>query len=304
MDFLMTLCAESIYIIENFLIVFGYLVFMEYKGKHLKRDIVFQVFFIYFFQKISTPLSLYLTGTNVFSVLANIIMMTILTFVFYRGGLWRRFFGIIMYLGPALLAELLVWPSIHNIIERIEGADAAYQIIYSIREYRNLAIILCGQIILVLWVIVLLVWKICEEKRWMKEYILFLVIPIYQLIIFLVYYNGCEKIDVPSIVVGWLLYLFGILIDVAILYLITGMIKKMKLEKELSALYKKRTEELDYYMQVNNHMEEVRELRHEFANQLQVIYGLLEEEDTDKVIRMLDATNKYVESKFEVVKGE
>lgn len=299
MDFLMTLCAESIYIIENFLIVFGYLVFMEYKGNHLKRDVVVQVLFIYLFQKASTTLSLFLTGINVYGVISNIIMMTVLTFIFYRGGLWRRFFGIIMYLGPALLAELLSWPLIHNIIERIEGADAIYQIIYSVREYRNLAIILCGQIILVLWVIVLLVWKICEEKRWLKEYILFLVIPIYQLIIFLVYYNGCEKIDVSSIVVGWLLYLFGILIDMAILYLITGMIKKMKLEKELDALYKKRKEELNYYMQVNNHMEEVRELRHEFANQLQVIYGLLEEENTDKVMRMLNATNEYVESKFE-----
>ena len=51
MDFLMTLCAESIYIIENFLIVFGYLVFMEYKGNHLKRDVVIQVLFIYLFQK-------------------------------------------------------------------------------------------------------------------------------------------------------------------------------------------------------------------------------------------------------------
>ena len=37
-------------------------------------------------------------------------------------------------------------------------------------------------------------------------------------------------------------YIFGILIDMAILYLITGMIKKMKLEKELNALYKKRKE--------------------------------------------------------------
>ena len=51
-------------------------------------------------------------------------------------------------------------------------------------------------------------------------------------------------------------------------------------------------------------MENVRELRHEFANQLQVIYGLMEEKDTDKVRVMLDASQQNMEHIFADVKDE
>lgn len=304
MNWLMTLCAESIYIIENFMIIFAFVALLEYKGKHLKTSIVGQVLFIYLFQKVSTPLSIALTGENKCSVIANILMLVMITVILYRGTFWRRTFAILIYLGPALLAEALAWPLIHKIIMRIEGFDAVYQVIYSVTEYRNLATILCGQIILILWVMMLLLWKVFMDNWWIKEYLLFIIIPIYQLIIFLIYYNSCERIDVSSIVIGWFLYIFGIGIDVAILYLITSMLKRIKLEKELSELYQKRKKELDYYVQVNEHMENVRELRHEFANQLQVIYGLMEEKDTDKVKMMLDAMHKNMELIFADVKDE
>lgn len=164
--------------------------------------------------------------------------------------------------------------------------------------FKNFLFIFCGQIILILWAIALLLWKVCAEKRWFKEYFLFIIIPVYQMIIFMVYYSSCETIDAASIMIGWFLYLFGLFIDGAIWYLISGMVKKIQMEKELRELYQKRQEELAYYMMVNSHMEEVRQLRHEFANQLQVIYGLLEVEDADKVKEMLDATYRNIESKF------
>lgn len=304
MNWLMTVCAESIYIIENFMIVLAFVILMKYKGKHLKISVIGQVLFIYLFQKISTPLSIALTGENSLSVIANILVEVIISIIFYKGTFWRRTFAIISYLLPALLSEALVWPLIHKIIMRIEGIDATYQMIYEVVEYRNLATILCGQIILILWVMMLLLWRVTIDNKWIKEYLLFMIIPVYQLVIFFIYYNSCEKINVPSIVTGWFLYIFGIGIDVAILYLVSGMLKRVRLEKELSELYQKRKEELEYYVQVNGHMENVRELRHEFANQLQVIYGLMEEKDTDKVRMMLDAIHENMEHVFADVSDE
>ena len=57
-------------------------------------------------------------------------------------------------------------------------------------------------------------------------------------------------------------------------------------------------EELAYYMMINDKMEQTRFLRHEFANQMQVIYGLLETKDTEKVKQLLDRTKEKVEQTF------
>ncbi len=305
MNWMMTICAESLYIIENFLIVFGCCAILEYKGKRIKLSIIMQVLAVYFFQKISTPISFFFTGDIMLSLPLNILMMFGISIIFYKGSFGKKIFAISMYLVPALTAEVLVQPLIYDIIMRIEGKETGYQIVYSVPEYRYLAIILCGQFILILWVLMLLFWKIFMENRWIKEYLLFIIIPIYQFIIFMVYYYSCETIDAKSILTGWFIYMFGIVIDVASLYLISGMLKRIRMEKELSELYQKRKEELDYYMQINGHMENVRELRHEFANQLQVIYGLMEEKDTAKVRRMLDAIYQNMEHTFiDMEKGE
>ena len=298
MEWLMTICAESTYIFENFLIIFGFCALMEPKSKRPVRSIFVQVLFIYLFQKVSAFLSFYFTNASVFSVTANVIMMLAVSYVFYKGALWKRFLSIAMYLVPAFSSEAIAWPLTYQMLTRTEGVDLAKADVFGVTIYRNLAIIFCGQIILILWAIALLLWKVCAEKRWIKEFFLFIVIPVYQMIIFMVYYSSCETIDIASIIIGWFLYLFGFFIDGAILYLISGMVKKMQMEKELRELYRKRQEELTYYMMVNSHIEEVRQMRHEFANQLQVMYGLLEVEDEGKVKEMLDAICGNIESRI------
>lgn len=298
MEWLMTICAESIYIFENFLIIFGFWALMEPRSKRPRLSACFQVIFIYLFQKVSTYLSFYFTDASVFSVIANVIMMLTVSYVYYKGPFWKRLLSIAIYLVPAFCSEAIAWPLTHQMLIRTKGFDLAKADVFGTTIYRNLAIIFCGQIILILWAIALLLWKVCAEKRWIKEYFLFIVIPVYQMIIFMVYYSSCDKIDIASIIIGWFLYLFGLFIDGAILYLISGMVKKMQMEKELRELYQKRQEELTYYMMVNSHIEEVRQMRHEYANQLQVIYGLLEVEDEGKVKEMLDAICGNIESKI------
>lgn len=298
MEWLMTICAESIYIFENFLIIFGFWALMEPRSKRPRLSACLQVIFIYLFQKVSTYLSFYFTEASVFSVIANVIMMLTVSYVYYKGPFWKRLLSIAIYLVPAFCSEAIAWPLTHQMLIRTKGFDLAKADVFGTTIYRNLAIIFCGQIILILWAIALLLWKVCAEKRWIKEYFLFIVIPVYQMIIFMVYYSSCETIDIVSIIIGWFLYLFGLFIDGAILYLISGMVKKMQMEKELRELYQKRKEELTYYMMVNSHIEEVRQMRHEFANQLQVIYGLLEVEDEGKVKEMLDAICGNIESKI------
>ena len=144
----------------------------------------------------------------------------------------------------------------------------------------------------------MLIWKLIEERRLIKECVLYLTLPMYQIVILIIYYSFCGEIRFENIMIGWLLFIFGIFIDVSVIYLINGIFTKLKVEREISKLQEKRQEELAYYMMVNGKMEQTRFLRHEFANQMQIIYGLLETKDAAKVRQMLDKTKEKMEQTF------
>ena len=78
--------------------------------------------------------------------------------------------------------------------------------------------------------------------------------------------------------------------EIGTIYLVNRMVKKVESERKLSRLYQQRELELKYYDDINRHMEEIRMLRHEYANQLQVIYDLLDnhcEEKAEEMIQMI-----------------
>jgi len=152
--------------------------------------------------------------------------------------------------------------------------------------------------LLALWGTLVLLVKMFTEHRIIKESILYLTLPIYQILIFIIYYSFCGEIHFENVMVGWLLFMFGIVIDVSVIYLLNGIFQKLKLEREISVLQEKRQEELAYYMMVNDKMEQTRFLRHEFANQMQIIYGLLGTREMEKVRVLLDKTKENIERIF------
>jgi len=216
----------------------------------------------------------------------------------YKGNITKKIGVYFIYMGPALVSELTAYNLLHMIATRNKIPVATLASFFQTDEYRNLGVILCGQLLLALWGTLVLLVKMFTEHRMVKECILYLTLPIYQILIFIIYYSFCGKIHFENVMIGWLLFLFGIIIDVSVIYLINGIFKKLKVEREISEVQEKRQEELAYYMMVNDKLEQSRFLRHEFANQMQVIYGLLETKDTEKVKQMLDKTREKVEQTF------
>jgi len=294
-EVMMTIFAESIYIVENLLIFCGYALLTEYKGKNVKLGIAIQALFTYVFQKISANIDLSLTGTVIHSTIINFILGLIIGCIFYNGKFLEKCAVFFMYMGPAFVGEYITYQLLLSIAERNHILATEVAVYFNMPEYRNMGIIFCGQVILICWGAIMAVWILITERCWIKEYLLYLILPVYQIIIFIIYYSFCGDIRFENVMVGWLLFMFGIVIDVSVIYLINGIFKKLKIECEICEVQEKRQEELAYYMMVNDKMEQSRFLRHEFANQMQVIYGLLEMKDTEKVKQMLDKTREKVE---------
>ena len=297
-EILMTMFAESVYIIENLMIFCGYAIITEYKGENIKLGIVIQALFTYVFQKITSNIDLNLTGSVVHSTIINVIAGLIIGCIFYKGRFLKKCSVFMVYMGPAFIGEFITYQLLLNIAERNNILETEVSVYFSMPEYRNIGIIFCGQVILICWGGIMLFWKLVEEHRLIKECFLYLLLPVYQILIFIIYFSFCGKIRFENVMIGWLLFLFGIIIDVSVIYLINGIFKKLKVEREISEVQEKRQEELAYYMMVNDKLEQSRFLRHEFANQMQVIYGLLETKDTEKVKQMLDRTREKVEQTF------
>ena len=74
------------------------------------------------------------------------------------------------------------------------------------------------------------------DRFWIKEYLLYIMVPFYQLILFFIYYRNCGKIADKELTAGVLLVSFSLVIDFSIIYLVNGMLKKIQLEKEVTAL--------------------------------------------------------------------
>lgn len=295
MSYLMTICAESTYFGENLYMVGMFWVILGPKTeKSRKWQIPFQMAFIYVFQKITTSMSLTLTGDTQLSVLCNIIMICILCFRCYQGTAGKKFLTVMLYVIPALVSDVIAWILTHDILIRVLGYDVTNYDVLGNVLYRNLAIILCAQVLLILWFTVVAIVSAVKNRRWVKEYFLFLIIPVYQLYILSIYYRFCDVIDEKSILMGWFLHVFGLGIDIVFYYLMQGMLQKIQMEHMLQQLKENRKKDLEYYLELNRQIEKMRFDKHEFAGQLQVIYGLLEGKEGEKGKDLLEAAYEKI----------
>jgi len=295
---LMTFAGDSMKCIEALTIFLGFVLLTEYKGKNKTLGFMGPGLFFYVFHVIALQISLYLSGSAQMSTIINFLMIFIIGLVCYKGSVLRKIAAFALYVVPALIAEFATYALMPGIDKNSADMDVSVTMYVNSSEYRNVMITICGQIFLVIWLVFILIWKIIEERRMIKECVLYLILPVYQLFIVYIYYSFCGEIRFENVITGWFLFVFGVVIDVSVIYLINGIFRKLKVEHEISEVQEKRQEELAYYMMVNDKLEQSRFLRHEFANQMQVIYGLLETKDTEKVKQMLDRTREKVEQTF------
>lgn len=290
MESVVTVCSYSILFLENLIIIYNCMTILKYKFKNILLGCLYQEIFL---------LGLDIIRDYAITLFVNpfflIFLMQIITYIMicilYRGSAKRKLFALGLYLIPAYLGEIVALLVMKQIaVARAQAWIDAYPAFYMFPEYKVFGYIFCAQTILCFWGIGTFIWRYIETHIWVKEYIIFVILGVYQEILLIIYYSQSEELTEQKVYTGLLFFTLGFVLEIGTIYLVNRMVKKVESERKLSRLYQQRELELRYYDDINRHMEEIRMLRHEYANQLQVIYDLLDnhcEEKAEEMIQMI-----------------
>ncbi|MBR5801027.1 MAG: sensor histidine kinase [Lachnospiraceae bacterium] len=199
----------------------------------------------------------------------------------------------ISLIGESGTAYLLLTTAHSRGIDMLYGYDS----MYAHTEYVVLSSIYSTLIFFVLFMILLVLWKGIVDRFWMKAYLLYIIVPFYQLILILIYYATCKNLEEIELTIGVILVVFSLIIDFSLIYLVGGMLKKEQVEKELTALYAQRQTEQQYYEMAVNNMTELKEIKQNYTGQLQNIYDLLENGENNSEIKdLLDRSSQKLQA--------
>lgn len=121
-----------------------------------------------------------------------------------------------------------------------------------------------------------LFWKRLVEHFRMQYMLLYMVVPAYHLLLLILFFERSKVFDAATAAIGLSMMLMGMGIHVMIIYLLQKMEQKVEVEERLSELYRQRQYEQEYYQMNREHLEQMREIRHDFINQIQTAYLLIQ----------------------------
>lgn len=117
-------------------------------------------------------------------------------------------------------------------------------------------------------------------------------VPLLQLLFFLLLFG-----DGYGTWLKWLFLLLLACIDAAVCVILRERKRIEEKKQEMSALYQKRKQEMEYYEKVTEYLQHMSYVRHEFANQVQVVTDMMEHGgDTSEIRGMLDKMDKNLKS--------
>ena len=108
-------------------------------------------------------------------------------------------------------------------------------------------------------------------------YIIIAVLFLYQMLLLGIYITSYKEISAATIVISVFFFLTGLVIDSIVLYVYQSIRKKLEMDEELKELYRYREQEMLLYKNIQLQIDQLREQRHEFANQIQTAYIMLEQ---------------------------
>lgn len=105
----------------------------------------------------------------------------------------------------------------------------------------------------------------------------YLFLPLYQLILLVLYVKNYQEINRIMIYTGTLILILNIFINFVLMFSLDKLIEKIEIEEKLIALYTQRQVEYDYCQQANKNMEDIEKLKQYYFSQYQAIRDMLEE---------------------------
>lgn len=116
-----------------------------------------------------------------------------------------------------------------------------------------------------------------------NEFVLTIMMMLYQFVVILLFYESCKEYDMFSLIAGTSMCLFSTLINIFTLYAVEKLNENKKAKQQYNELMEQRAKELVYYEKQYKQIENLRILRHEFANYLQTVQELVVKKEDTKI---------------------
>lgn len=162
-----------------------------------------------------------------------------------------------------------------------------YETLYVLDELRITAMLFACIIEMIFIMLVLVVWKFRVQGLRRKNILLLIMIPVYQLSLLGCMFYMCTDFSEGVLRAGILIVLFSLLLDWLTAGLIDGQNLRAEMEEQVNRLNEERRKELEYCAQNSRYLEEVRLMRHDFSNQLQMVDALYARGGKEEQIRQL-----------------
>ncbi len=148
---------------------------------------------------------------------------------------------------------------------------------------RLMSVLICG----VTMTVFALVYLCLIRRKQKRIFFGFLCVPIYHLFLVVGYFLLCADWSNKVANIGLAMAVFNFFLDVFLLYALSTLFRKQDMETEIDKLEEKSRMEQQIYAADSQYMEEIRLMRHDFANQLQVVYGAMEDAENIEQVRQL-----------------
>ena len=151
-------------------------------------------------------------------------------------------------------------------------------------------VIISNMLYFLFFVLIIALKKIVLHQIKKRELLIYIIFPVYQFFVLVLFLRTYPRLDRTMIYMGTLLFIMNFLLACFIIFSIDHLISRLQAQEKLSMLMVKRRQELEYYLQVQKNLNSMRAMKHDFANQLQTVYMLLQSKaDSKTVMEFMDS---------------
>lgn len=293
--------TQTIYILEQMLSFGGQYLTMDYKfANRAKKNLFFNPIIFGFVYSVIyrvcqlsvQKLFMVLTGDVRYAAIFLQVGTFAVSYLFVEGKFGRRLWAFGIYYIPALFSEVLLMPVFMNRV-RLNPLYAHYEYMDFVND-ENLfvvCVLLEAQVIIVIWFLLVLLTKIYIDKIWPKKYLAFICFGVYQIVFFYSFFRNAEKYDRGIIWEGFALFIFGIFIECMIISVVNAIFKEKVSILKLENMIQTREAEKVYAQIISNDVEQLRMIRHDLRNNLQIVFAGIDrdwpKEKTKGILREL-----------------
>ena len=228
-------------------------------------------------------------------LLQTFLVIGVLIHIIYADALRRKIFALLYLILIGLLTDLITAVVgsflVNSMWEKILSA-------YNESIYTNmmkLMALFCSNVVTM---VCTLIYLCIIRHRDLKLFFSFLLLPVYHVLVGAGYFMLCNDFTERIAAIGLLMGIFSILLSFMVLHFLDSILKKSAMQQEVKGIEIQQKREYVFFEKESQQVEQIRLIRHDFVNQLQVAYRMMDEpENVEKVKKMLADMKKNLEEK-------